>query len=248
MYLYGQSRGLGIVATMPAEGLRSRGPIRPSMPAPIVSVNKPIVNIPVAAPKPVTAAPASMLPASRSMSVGTVTYQPLPPQQIAPTSNLRVAQFPDRTQWNAPQAPIVYAPERPVTTPVKANTGTPVPTGYPTSQLFVNSDGSFWQYNPASQNWVNVGTPYNTGASATPAAPAPSSSGASTAPPANTTAPAPVNVSVAPAAAQSSYQAILDWLQQDSLLSSIGFAGTPNWIVAGAGVLLAYKVSAGRKR
>jgi hypothetical protein len=121
---------------------------------------------------------------------------------------------------------------------VNPNAGTPVPAGYPTNQLFVNSDGSFWEYGP--NGWVYVGTPYNTGATATPPAPAPSPSGGSTAPPAGTTAPGPVSVSVAPAAS-SGYQAILDWLQQDSLASSIGFTGIPNWIVGG-GAFFAYKL------
>jgi len=127
----------------------------------------------------------------------------------------------------APPAPVAANP----------NAGTPVPAGYPTNQLFVNSDGSLWEY--SANGWVNVGTPYNTGVAATPAAPAPSPSGASTVPAAGV-AP-PVNVSVAPAA--SSYQAILDWLQTDSLASSIGFSGIPNWIVGSGVALILYKVS-----
>jgi hypothetical protein len=139
-------------------------------------------------------------------------------------------------------APVAPPPPAPIAAPPNPNAGTPVPAGYPTNQIFVNSDGSFWQY--SANGWVNVGTPYNTGAAATPAAPAPSPSGGSTAAPTGTTAPAPVSITTAPAAvAPSQYQAILDWLQTDTLLSSLGFAGIPNWITGGGVLLLGYKVT-----
>lgn len=220
MYLQGykHTNGLGLAITMPPLALRNGTAIRTVTRAPIPSVNQPVVNTPAAAPKPIADNPVQTI-----RPVGPI-YGPV----------LRVP-------------PILPAPRpapAPVTAPsVSANAGTPVPSGYPTNQIFVNTDGSFWQYSSAQAHWVNVGTPYNTGASATPPAPPPSSSGASTAAPTGTTAPAPVSISVAPAA--SSYQEIFDWLQEDTLLSSIGFAGIPNWLVAGGGALLLYKVSSG---
>jgi hypothetical protein len=161
----------------------------------------------------------TMGPARPQPPIRTVNEQPLPAVYTVPTPPQAVTPAP---------APIA------ATNP---NAGTPVPAGFPTNQIFVNSDGSFWEYGP--NGWASVGTPYNTGAAATPAAPAPSPSGASSAPAAGV-AP-PINVSIAPAT--SSYQAILDWLQQDSLLSSVGFTGIPNWIAGGAIVLIGYKVT-----
>ncbi len=52
--------------------------------------------------------------------------------------------------------------------------GTPVPANYPTNQLYVNSDGSLWEYNASTNTWFSAGTPYSGGgqapASSTPAA------------------------------------------------------------------------------
>lgn len=127
--------------------------------------------------------------------------------------------------------------ESPISAPVPSSgatqAGTPVPVGFPTNQFFVSPDGSVWEYSQAQGNWINQGTPYNVGAAAP---------GATTTPvPADTSAatPAPINVNVAPAVpAGSSYQGVLDWLGQSTLISSI-----PNWvIVAGAGIV-ALKIS-----
>ena len=218
MYLDGYKRmngGMGLAISMPANGYRTGTAIRTFAPAPIPTVNKPVVSIPTpVATKPIVyAQPVQPQPGTR-----------VPPILPAPR----------------PMPPVV-AP-----LPVNSNVGSPVPSGYPTSQIFVNTDGSFWQYSSTMAKWMNVGTPYNTGATATSPAPPPSSSGASSAAPTGTTAPPPVNVSIAPAA--NSYQEIFDWLQQDTLSSSIGFAGIPNWIVAGGGALLLYKVTSGGKR
>jgi hypothetical protein len=223
MYLqsYQRMKGMGIAVTMPSAVLRTSTAIRPVTRAPIPSVIKTLVNTP--AP---TIAPAYSTAENPTQQILGPVYGPV--TRIAPIL----------PAWPRP-APVI-------TPSVNANAGTPVPAGYPTSQLFVNADGSFWQYSSTQAQWVNVGTPYNTGAIATPPAPPPSASGASTAAPAGTTAPSPVDVSVAPAG--SSYQEIFDWLQQDTLLSSIGFAGIPNWIVAGGGALLLYKVTSGGKR
>jgi hypothetical protein len=150
--------------------------------------------------------------------------------------------------WPGPRPPIITRPidtaAPPAPTPV-ANAGTPVPAGFPTNQIFVNSDGSFWQYSSARGAWVNVGTPYNTGAAATPPAPPPSSTGSSTMPP-STTAPAPVSASGTPIVTGTSYQEILDWLNQDSLLATLGFAGIPNWITGAGVALVLYKVAGER--
>lgn len=166
-------------------------------------------------------------------------YRAAPAIRTVPTGVLPGARPP------APRPPIIVVPRTytppPVPKPVQLNpnAGTPVPAGYPTNQLFVNSDGSFWEWSQSQSKWVNVGTPYSTGASATPPAPAPPSpTGASTTPAPG--AAAPVSVSVP---ASSGYQAILDWLEKDSLLASLGFANIPNWVTAGAGVLLGYKVA-----
>ena len=62
--------------------------------------------------------------------------------------------------------PPLLPPPQPVG-PVYAGTftvGTPVPSNFPKNQIFVNTDGSFWQWSPSQSTWVSVGTPYSTGA------------------------------------------------------------------------------------
>lgn len=114
----------------------------------------------------------------------------------------------------------------------------PISTGGP---------ASFWQYSPARNQWVNVGTPFNTGAGATPPAPAPSPTGASTAPPAGATAGAPVSVSVP--ASNDPYQSVLNWLtNEDSLVGALGIHGIPNWIVVLGSGLLIYRSSSDSRR
>lgn len=119
------------------------------------------------------------------------------------------------------------------------NTGTPVPIGFPTNQFFVSSDGSVWQF--GNGKWFNTGTPNTAGGSgAPPALPAaaPIAAGGDTSAPV-----APVSVTVAPAG-ESSYQAILDWLTQSTLISPV-----PNWIVGGGVALVAWKLfGSGKKR
>jgi hypothetical protein len=129
-----------------------------------------------------------------------------------------------------------------------ASAGTPVPAGYPTSQIFVAPNGGFWEYSASQNKWLNVGTPYNTGAGGVPPVNPGTTPSAPTSLATPTTASAPVNVSVA--APSSSYHEILDWLQQDTLGSSIGFSSIPNWIVAAGAAALAWKFSqpAGRSR
>jgi len=57
--------------------------------------------------------------------------------------------------------------------------GTPVPANYPTDQFYVTPSGAVWEYSAAQGAWINVGTPYNVGASAA-SAPASGSSSAPT--------------------------------------------------------------------
>jgi hypothetical protein len=77
-----------------------------------------------------------------------------------------------------PIGPIVYTPPGEGTPATGASVaGTPVPANYPTSQIYVAPGGTFYEYNPGTNSWVNVGTPYNVGA----AAPSTSTTPASTA-------------------------------------------------------------------
>lgn len=144
---------------------------------------------------------------------------------------------PPGTVWDPVRC--IYAPVTPVAPP--SVTGTPVPAGFPTNQLFMAPDGSQWAYSTAQGQWINVGTPYDLSVASNP-------------PPASTSvppavAPAPVSVTVsapAPAPTSSPYQTILDFATQSSLIT-----GIPNWLV-GVGVLLGFKVvegmSGGRRR
>jgi hypothetical protein len=144
--------------------------------------------------------------------------------------------------------PITTGPLPP--TPGPSGAASPVPAGYPTNQIFVAPNGSFWEYSSSQNQWVNVGTPYNTGAvGIPPAVPSGSTpSGAPTSAGAPTVAPAPVTtVSIAPAS--STYADILNWLEQDTLGATIGFS-IPNWILVGGAAALAWKFygSSGKKR
>lgn len=51
-----------------------------------------------------------------------------------------------------------------------ATSGTPVPSGYPTDQIFMAPDGSQWVYSSSQGTWLNVGTPYNLSAASNPPA------------------------------------------------------------------------------
>jgi hypothetical protein len=50
--------------------------------------------------------------------------------------------------------------------------GSPVPVGYPTSQIYVAPGGAFWEFNGST--WQNVGTPYNVSGGPAPASTTPS--------------------------------------------------------------------------
>lgn len=185
----------------------------------------PLLYRPPYAPSPIPAPPPLSHPVSIGPAVPVIAYPP-------PT---------------APAVP-AYPSPTPPPAPSQANAGTPVPAGYPTSQIFVDPNGGFWQYSTASNSWVNVGTPYNTGATAsvppvnpgtTPSAPT------SLAIP--TTAPAPVST-VNIAAPSSTYQDILNWLEEDTLGATIGFSSIPNWIITAGAIALAWKFSHGGKR
>jgi len=143
--------------------------------------------------------------------------------------------------------PVTSAPDLPISS---ANAGTPVPAGYPTSQIFVDPSGAFWEYSASQNQWKNVGTPYNTGAAAIPpAAPTGSTPSAPTSLVAPTTAPAPISTVVS-TTATSAYDDLLNWLQEDTLGATIGFSSIPNWIIAAGALALAWKFSqsGGRKR
>jgi len=141
---------------------------------------------------------------------------------------------------STPTAPIriVSEPNIPSTSTSAATSGTPVPPGYSQNQIFVATDGSFWQYSSAQNKWLNVGTPYNTGAAAAAAASSAPATSTSTA--ATTTAPAPVNVTVDPSSASSSYSDVLTWLEGSTLIT-----GLPNWTIALGAAALLFKISSG---
>lgn len=158
------------------------------------------------------------------------------------------------------RGPITYNP--PVTAPAPsptlppvsalpssaANAGTPVPVGYPTNQMFVDPNGGFWEFSSAQNQWVSVGTPYNTGAGGIPpAAPTGSTPSAPTSLTTPTTAPAPVST-VNVAAPSGTYQDILNWLEEDTLGATIGFSSIPNWIVTAGALALAWRFSSGGKK
>jgi hypothetical protein len=169
------------------------------------------------------------------------------PQRVRTRRNLGIVMVPQnvidrpRTPIQIVREPIPRTPPLPVESPVSAPgtganyAGTPVPVGFPTNQFFVSNDGSVWEYSQAQGGWINTGTPYNVSAPSSSAAlPAAGSSAASPA-----SAAAPV-VNITTPAQESTYQTILDWLGQSTLISSV-----PNWVlVLGAG-LVALKISRG---
>jgi hypothetical protein len=150
------------------------------------------------------------------------------------------------------------------TTTNPSTAGTPVPVGFPTNQFYVAPDGSVWEYSTSSNSWFNTGTPYQApGSTPVPAAsPVPAgwpttsaytdsigniwtwngtawvvsgsvnSGGLMT----SSSPAAPVSVTVAPTSTDTGYQAVLDWLSEQTL-----FTGLPNWMVL-AGGALAYKM------
>lgn len=124
---------------------------------------------------------------------------------------------------------------RPIADAPATTAGTPVPATFPTNQIFVNADGSQWMFSAAQGKWINVGTPFNVNApsATTPASAAPP---VPTSPTAAAAAGTPVNVSVAaPTASTSTYDSLISFATQDSLIS-----GIPNWIL-GVGLFFASK-------
>jgi hypothetical protein len=237
-----RSRGLGAVI-MAANGNGAGGvrvPIKPILP-PIR-----VFPIPVA---PVTAKPP--MPA------------PIPVAQCNPGDVMMA-----NATWDATLCRWVPNPMPPAP-PTPSTAGTPVPAGFPVNQMFVAPDGSVWEYSTSSNAWFNTGTPY----SAPSSQPAPAStpvpagyptsaaytdsngniwtwtgsqwaiSGSVNTGGAMTPVTPPVSVTVAPTPAESTYQSILDWLTQATLVSPV-----PNWIVAVGVALLAMKVTGGGKR
>lgn len=94
----------------------------------------------------------------------------------------------------------------------------PVPAGYPTTQPYFSTDGSVWNYNSTIARWVETQLPgsaaaalLNQQASGTPV-----------------TSAAPVTVQTG----ASSYQSVIDWFSQDTIIS-----GIKNVWILGAGFL-----------
>jgi hypothetical protein len=217
------TNGGGMVMRLPMQN--GSGSVAPIVRSPIV-YNPPSTSLPNA--------PAAVLPTTvwggAPIVRGPIVYNPPPTPPLNPSTP------------PAPVNPPTYTPPKLLPVVATANAGTPVPAGYPTSQIFVDPNGGFWQFSASQNQWINVGTPYNTGATAIPpAVPTGSTPSAPTSLTTPTTAPAPVNVSIA--APSSTYQEILDWLQQDTLGSTIGFDSIPNWIVVAAAGALAWKFS-----
>lgn len=212
-------RGLGAVTAARETSFLIRAFPRPVWPAPM----------PVA-PNP--------MPPIRTLPIGVRVpiFPPPPAKQLCQPGDAQMANAhwdPVACRWVPDELPIITPPV------TSSTTGTPVPAGFPVNQFFVAPDGSVWEYSAASKTWMNTGTPYNVGGGGggTPT----SSSGGS----GSGSAPSqPVSVTVnAPAASSGGYQAVLDWLTQQTLIS-----GIPNWVIAGGGVLLAYKMGSGGKR
>lgn len=135
-----------------------------------------------------------------------------------------------------PYVPPVTPPRYPpVPAPTAAIPGSPVPANYPTNQIFVYTDGTQWQFFPAQGAWVNLGIPYGTN-SGTAAARSTTTSALDT----GGTPAAPVSVSVAPSS--SSFQPILDWLSQNTLIAAV-----PNWVPTAGVALLAFKFMGGKR-
>ncbi len=174
-------------------------------------------------------------------------YRTLPAITTVPTSQLVLAKPPIQClraappggcTWLArptatdPCGAILSCPPpvmvEPTAQPSTSTAGTPVPAGFSINQIFVAANGSQWIYSSTQGKWINVGIPYSTGAPApTPVTTLPAQA---TVPAA--AAPTPALVSTAPA--ESSYQQILDWLKEETLIS-----GVPNWVIAlAAGALL----------
>lgn len=142
-----------------------------------------------------------------------------------------------------------------------------MPANYPTNQFYVGNDGSVWQYSASQGTWLNQGKPYNVNAPTAVTAsqsPVPAGyptsaaytdstgnvwtwngstwiisgsvySGGQLTSTAGVTPPVSVNVS--PSAAVDSYQTILDWLTQQTLIT-----GVPNWLIAAGVGIVGYKV------
>lgn len=205
-------------------------------------------------------------PISFPITVGPVSTggPPNPPNPTPPLPSIFSPVLPGPAQvWHPIATPIF--PRYPITggpgsTPT-SNAGTPVPVGFPTNQFYVAPDGSVWEYSTSSNQWFNTGTPYSASpATVTTTSPVPAgfpTSSAYTDPNGNiwtwngsawtisgsvqtggaiTPTSAPISVSVAPATTDSGYQSILDWLTQQTLISSF-----PNWMVLAAGAV-AYKM------
>jgi hypothetical protein len=176
---------------------------------------------------------------------------PAPAPTPAPAAPTAVAPAPIIT----PASPVTTAAGAPVVTSsgatpswASAVAGTPVPLGYPITQIFVEPNGNQWMFDQASGTWKNATQAAKSAAitseqqqaaqiaAATATSPGgPESPTLVTSPTVSPYLPqqpslSPVNVSVS-SPISSGYSDILNWLTQSTLISPL-----PNWILlAGAG-------------
>lgn len=109
-----------------------------------------------------------------------------------------------------------------------------MPPGFSTNQLYIAADGSQWVYSATQNRWIYTGVPYDVGAGAPATRPTQGTAAGPT---------TPAIVSTAPSVA-SSYDQVVDWLKQTSLVDSIGLGvAVPNWLVVGLGGVVVLKVS-----
>jgi hypothetical protein len=177
--------------------------------------------------------PVTIAPNPRLCPPGALCMPPRYPPVPAPTAAVPGSPVPanyptnqifvntDGTQWqfNTPSGQWVQITSPYIGAGGATFPGTPVPSGFPTNQIFTAADGTQWQFNPAMGAWINIGSSFAQGSTSTSSL-SPSGS--------------PVSVTVAPSS--STYQSVLDWLSQNTLISAV-----PNWLpVAGFG-LLAFK-------
>jgi len=182
---------------------------------------------------------------------------PAPPAAAAPTPAAP-------TPVGAPVGPApIVPPATPALPPTSAGTiptptstvaGTPVPVGFPITQIFVDPVGHQWMYQQATGQWIDATRAAQQAAitseqqqaaqiaAATATSPGgPESPTLVTSPTVSPYLPnqpslSPVNVSVT--SAGSGYSDILNWLTESTLISPI-----PNWVLLAGGGLLVLKLS-----
>lgn len=160
-----------------------------------------------------------------------------------------------------PSSPVTTASGAPVVTSsgstpswASAVAGTPVPLGYPITQIFVDPSGNQWMFNATAGVWQNATQAASQAAIASEQAQAAQIAAATATSPGGPESPtlvtspvispslpnqpslSPVNVSVT--SAGSGYSDVLNWLTESTLISVV-----PNWVVVAGGALVAFKLS-----